>query len=251
MSRNFELMQRLEIVSLVETRDTFEPQFTQLDQIEQIGADVGNKEWVSDEALGIVQRIFLPQTSNSPRTVVFAGVNHGDGCTGICASVADTLARNGYGPVCLVEANFRRPSLSGMLGLRNHHGLADALLRDGPIRSYAKPAGIDGLWLVPCGGNATNWPNLLSSERMKPRVDELRKEFSFVIIDTPPLTRAIDAVALGQLTDGVVLVLGAASTRRESAQMVAATLRSAKVTILGAVLNKRTFPIPESIYKRL
>jgi len=103
MSRNFELIQQLEIVSLVDTREAFEPDFAQLEQIE---IDGGNREWASDEALSLVQRIFLPQTQTSPRAVVFTGVNHGDGCTGICASVADTLARNGYGPVCLVEAIF-------------------------------------------------------------------------------------------------------------------------------------------------
>jgi len=114
-----------------------------------------------------------------------------------------------------------------------------------------KPAGIDGLWLLSCGRSATNWPNLVSCERIKPRLDELRNEFQFVLIDTPPLARAADAVTMGQLTHGVVLVLEAASTRRESAQMATATLRSANVPILGAVLNKRTFPIPDAIYKRL
>ncbi len=248
MSRNFELIQQLEIVSLVEAREAFEPDFAQLEQLE---VDVGNREWASDEALSLVQRVFLPQTQTSPRAVVFTGVNHGDGCTGICASVADTLARNGYGPVCLVEANFRSPSLSGIFGMSNRHGLADALLRDGPIRPFVKPAGSDGLWLLPCGGNATKWPNLVGCERIKPRLDELRNEFRFVLIDTPPLTHAADAVTMGQLTHGVVLVLEAASTRRESAQMATATLRSAKVPILGAVLNKRTFPIPDAIYKRI
>jgi Mrp family chromosome partitioning ATPase len=80
---------------------------------------------------------------------------------------------------------------------------------------------------------------------------ELRAEFDFVIIDAPPLTRYADAIALGQVSDGLILVLEADSTRKKAAQMAVANLRSSNVQILGAVLNKRTFPIPENIYKRL
>ena len=56
----------------------------------------------------------------------------------ICVSVAETLAKNIPGSVCLVEANLRSPALPEMFGTTNHHGLTDALLQDGPIRSFAK-----------------------------------------------------------------------------------------------------------------
>ncbi len=248
MSRNFELMQQLEIVSSVNARESL---VTERPELDEIGVSLRGNRWNSDEALSVVQRIFLPQKEQAPRVAAFAAVNSGDGCTRICASVAETLAVNGYGPVCIVEANFYSPMMPHLFDVTNHHGLSDALLHDGPIRSFATPVGADGLWLVSCGGHATNWPSLLSSERVKLRMDELRKEFPYVIIDCPPLTRSTDAVAIGQLTDGIVLVLEAASTRRESAQMAVSTLRTAKVPILGAVLNKRTFPIPDKIYKHL
>jgi succinoglycan biosynthesis transport protein ExoP len=58
-------------------------------------------------------------------------------------------------------------------------------------------------------------------------------------------------VGLGQLTDGLVLVLEANSTRREAALRITENLNAAHVQILGAVLNKRTFPIPGPLYSRL
>ena len=149
--------------------------------------------------------------------VVFAGIDHGNGCSRIAASVAETLAGNARGAVCLVEANFRSPALPAMLGTTNHHGLTDALLQEGPIRSFIKPVCNDSLWLLSSGSLAADSPNLLSSERLKARSAELRKEFEFVIVDAPPLTRYADAIALGQLSDGIVLVLEAESTRREAA----------------------------------
>jgi capsular exopolysaccharide synthesis family protein len=248
MSRNFQLMQQLEIDSSLAVSDAVDPTLTKL---EEVPIRSGSNRWTSDEALSLAQRVFLPQSDTSPRMVVFAGVNAGDGCTGFCASVAGTLAQNGLGPICIVEANFRSPSLHTLFGTANHRGLSDALLRDGPIRSFAKPVGSESLWLLTSGARALDSANLLSSERIKARLDELRDEFSLIVIDTPPLTRYTDALAIGQLADGVVLVLEAETTRREAAQLAASTLRSAKIPILGAVLNKREFPIPAPIYKLL
>ena len=102
--------------------------------------------------------------------VVFAGIDHGNGCSQIAASVAETLAGNAPGAVCLVEANFRSPALPGMLGTTNYHGLTDALLEEGSIRSFIKPVCNDSLWLLSSGPLAADSPNLLTSERMKARV---------------------------------------------------------------------------------
>ncbi len=81
---------------------------------------------------------------------------------------------------------------------------------------------------------------------MSARSAELRKEFDFVIVDAPPMTRYGDAIALGRLSDGIVLVLEAESTRRDAALAAAESFRSCGIKIIGAALNKRTFPIPES-----
>jgi len=138
-----------------------------------------------------------------------------------------------------------------MFGTTNHHGLTDCLLHDGPIRTFAKPVRGENLWLLSSGALAADSANLLNSERVQARFAELRKEFDFVIIDVPPLTPYSDAIGLGQVADGLVLVLEANSTRRDAAFQVAEDLRAANVRILGAVLNKRTYPIPDSLYRRV
>jgi Mrp family chromosome partitioning ATPase len=183
--------------------------------------------------------------------VVFAGVNHGDGCSQICAAVAEILAKNSLGSVCLVEANFRSPALPGLFGTTNHHGLTDALLGKEPIRSYAKSVSSDNLSLLSSGALAGDSANLLTTERIKGRLAELRAEFTFVIIDAPPLGRYGDALAIGQLTDGLVMILKAESTRKEAARAAVSAVRASSIPILGAVLNKRCFPIPENIYQWL
>jgi Mrp family chromosome partitioning ATPase len=93
--------------------------------------------------------------------------------------------------------------------------------------------------------------NLLSSSRLEERMTELRKEYSYIIVDAPPLNRYSDALLFSQHADGLVLVLEAGVTRREAAANVVANLRSVGIPILGAVLNKRVFPIPKGLYQRL
>jgi receptor protein-tyrosine kinase len=245
MSRNFELMQQIES----ERSESTLPASSAVARSGQ-SANPATR-WASEEALRLVQQIFIPQTQEPPRVVVFAGIDHGNGCSQICAAVAETLASNERGRVCLVEANFRTPALPGMFGVTNHFGLTEALLRDAPVETFARPLHQENLWLLSSGSMAVDSPNLLASDQLRSRITELREQFDFVIIDAPPLTRYSDAVVLGQLSNGLVLVIEANSTRREAAAAAADSLRSAKVPILAAVLNKRTFPIPEKIYKML
>jgi Mrp family chromosome partitioning ATPase len=209
------------------------------------------KRWVGDEALQLVQQVFFHQKQEPPRVVVFAGIEHGNGCSQICASVAEILAKTARGPVSLVEANFRSPVLSGLFGKTNHRGLTDALLESGPISSFVQRATECDLWLLPSGPLISDSPSVLGSEEFRERLDELRQTCDFVIIDAPPLTQYSDAIVVGRLSDGIVLILEADSTRLEAASTVTANLRSMKVPILAAVLNKHSFPIPEKILRRL
>lgn len=248
MSKHFELMQQLGNEPLF---DSELGSTTVLPPLDRKSKRKDRARWADDEALKLVQQIFLLQTEEPPRVVVFAGIDHGNGCSQICASVAEMLAKNARRPVCLLEANFRSPGLSSLFGTSNHHGLTDALLTKGTISSFAKPIAQENLWLLSCGALAADSPSLLTSDYLGERLKELREEFEFVIIDAPPLTRYSDAMVLGQHSDGLVLIIEADSTRRDAASAVAANLRSMKVPILAAVLNKRSFPIPEKIYRRL
>jgi succinoglycan biosynthesis transport protein ExoP len=253
MSKNFELMQRAgrfqdiqpprKLVTMVP------PQPAKLWKHRRTRRTLSPDQLALEESSRLVQQIFLLQSQPSPRVVVFAGIDHGNGCSRICAQTAEILQQNVREPVCIVEANFRSPSLPQMLGVANHHGLTDALLGDGPIQSYARPVLNGNLSLLSAGAHAADGQSLLNSDRLRIRFDELRSEFGYVLVDAPPLARYSDAIAVGKISDGVVLVLEADSTRREAALRVSDYLRASQIPVLAAVLNKRTFPIPDSLYR--
>ncbi len=204
-----------------------------------------------EERMKLVQRLFMLPRGGSPRTVLFCGVGTGDGSNWVCARAAETLASQVKTPVCVVDANWRSPFLHECFGLDNHCGLSDAVLRLGPIRNVAHRLNGGNLWLITSGSRAPDPHALLTSEDLQVRLAELRSDFDYVLLDGPSVNLYIDATLLGRLVDGVVLVLQANSTRREVARKAKASLESAGVRLLGAVLNKRTFPIPEFLYRKV
>ena len=204
-----------------------------------------------EECLKLVQRVFMGQPANTARAVVFAGVDRGDGCSRICIEVARALVATSSRSVCLVDANFRTPSLARFFGVSANNGLADSLAGEGDIRCFAKQLKPSELWLLSAGNLGPESPSLLNSDRLKLRLQELRKEFDYVLIDAPALNLYADAIALGRITDGMVVVLRADATRRETARRGLESLRDSQIEVLGAVLNQRTFPIPDFVYRRL
>jgi capsular exopolysaccharide synthesis family protein len=204
-----------------------------------------------DEALRLVHQVFLAP-EQIPGVVVFAGMNHGNGCSQISASVAEILAADPLRSVCLVEANFRSPVQTSLFVATNNRGFTDALFRKGPVRSFCKlVAPTSNLWSLSCGEVGPESPALLASSTLRERIAELGTEFDFVIIDAPPLSRYADAIALGRLADGLILIVEAGATRRDETAEAVSNLRACKVNILAAVLNKGTSPVPEKIYRHL
>lgn len=206
---------------------------------------------VTEEALRLVRRVFLPQNQEAPQVVVFAAIDPGNGCSEVCASVAETLAAHAARPVCLIDGNLHTPRLPEIFEVTNHYGLTDSLLEQGPIASFTSKPLDDNLRLLSAGMLVPDSASLLGSCRLEERLSELRKEHPFILVDAPPLNRYSDALSFSQHADGMVLVLEADVTRREAAAHVVAGLRSAGIRILGAVLNKRIFPIPHGLYQRL
>jgi len=260
MSRNFELLQKIGREHSLYATTTAEQPIRELEPLEPLEplpvvVPVGSRLEIEgaelEEITKLVQRVFSLPGNDAPRTVVFSGTESGNGCSWVCARVAEVLTSQVSGSVCLVDANFRHPGLHEQFGAENQNGLTDALRKREPMRTFAQPLSCPNLWLVSGGSPAEDGQSLLSSDRMRLRLTDLRAEFDYVLIDTPAISSSNDATVLGAVTDGIVLVLKANSSRRESARGAIHDLRAAKVRVLGAVLNQRTFPIPQSIYDKL
>ena len=258
MSRNFELLQNLGKEQDVFQSDLMEvttvppplPPAPLMD-VKPAPLLLAMDDSQKDEMAKLVQRLFLVPGTDAPRVVVVSGTESGSGCSWVCARMAEMLASQVSASVCLVDANLGAPGLHTQFQTENIHGLSDALHDPESVRRFARPMGRENLWLITSGSDSADRPALISSDRMRMRMAELRQEFHYVLIDAPAINTANDGIVLGRAAEGVVVVIKANSSRRETARKAIQELENAKVRVLGAVLNQRTFPIPQGIYDRL
>jgi capsular exopolysaccharide synthesis family protein len=96
---------------------------------------------------------------------------------------------------------------------------------------------IDNLMAMPTGPVPPNPADLLSSHRMRDAIEELRERFKFIVIDSPPIMAATDAVILSALTDGVILVVRSGETPKEAFTRCRDLLAAVNSRVLGVVLN--------------
>ncbi|MFZ0283945.1 MAG: hypothetical protein WAL32_01835 [Terriglobales bacterium] len=204
--------------------------------------------FAQEQIRGLVRQIFLPGWPRPCRQVVFSPVDQGPDIGPICMQVGQTLADEGSGVACVVEAcrsgrevgETRKDRLGPVAGEK----------RFGTLRDSSQQLSAS-LWFMPrsvfIGGSENN----LSPAWLRARLAELRLEFDYTVLQGPAAGAGSEAALLGATCDGMVLVLQANATRRATAQRVKETLHSANARLLGTVLSERTFPIPSSLYRRL
>jgi len=205
--------------------------------------------WQLEELSKLVHGVFLAPAAESRRAsnrcVVLASTESGNGCSWICARAGELLASQVAGRVCLVDANFGRPTLHEHFGVANYSGLSDALWQEGSIGGYVSQLSRRNLALVSAGSDVSRdltdkdlAHRDLASERVRERLQELRADFDYVLMDGASLDAGDESIALAGAVDGIVLVLKTQSTRKERTRGRVQELKAAGVRILGAVLNQ-------------
>ena len=213
----------------------------------------GRATWDADsfaeeQIRGLVRQVFRPVGAKPAHQVVFSSVDPQTDIGMICLQIGLALSKQASGTTCLVEANPSSPGLEQILesnGLDLVPSQEASTLRD-PSRRLSSQ-----LWLIPRRAFLAEDENGWSSVWLRNRLADLRQTFDYTVLYGPPAATCSDAAPLASLCDGMVLVLQANLTRRVTAQRVKEKLHSANARLLGTVLSDRTFPIPETIYRKL
>jgi Mrp family chromosome partitioning ATPase len=199
----------------------------------------------ADEQISrLVRQVFWPGWPKPARHVVVSAVDDDTNVAGICLHIGQNLAHQVEGRVGVIEANLAAPEFENAFGVKASTPRATVV----PMGNISHQIA-DRLWLEPC---ASFWGD--AGEAGSPpasAVEQLRHEFDFAVVHAAPAGSSSQAMVLGHLCDGVILVVEAHCTHRVVAQAVKETLQAAKVRVLGVVLSGRRFPVPENFYRRL
>jgi non-specific protein-tyrosine kinase len=236
MSRNFELLKKLDREWAIPAADKSEP-----DLVEPVGLrpSVGARTYA--ELNKLVQRLFLAE--HNSRCVLFTGAAPGVGCSWVAIHTAHVLCSQTTAQVCLVEADDARAGIREHLGIANGAESTEPAAADDPLRASDRKVG-GNLWVLPVA------VGLPFRQRVEGQLFKLRREFDYVLLDAPPVGNS-HSLTLGTLADGAVLVLKAGRTPRPAVRLAVEELESTGIKVLGTVLNQREYPIPDTIYKRL
>jgi capsular exopolysaccharide synthesis family protein len=159
-----------------------------------------------------------------------------EGKSTTATNMAIAMAQAGQ-RVVLIDADLRRPTVSGYLGLEGSAGLTTVLVGAADLESLLQPWGEDQLYVLTSGQIPPNPSELLGSDAMTHLINELELRFDAVIIDVPPLIPVTDASVLAQKVGGVVLVVGATKTRTQDLEKSLSSLKLVGANVLGVVLN--------------
>ena len=175
--------------------------------------------------------------TNPVQVLVVTSSVEGEGKTTTAINLAQTFSKASV-KTLLVDADLRRPKLEHHLDLESSAGLTTVLLGDATWSEVVQDWGPDHLTVLASGPIPPNPSELLSSEAMSLFMEEVRKEFEMVIIDTPPLLPVTDGVVTAVVADGVLLVVRYGTTKQEQVLGSVQSLSSVGVRVLGTVITR-------------
>ena len=179
--------------------------------------------------------LLLSQAGGVKSIVVTSGyVQEGKSCT--AANLAVIMSQLDW-RVLVVDADLHKPRLHEIFRTSNRQGLVTVLAENLDRHRAIVRTNVPGVFLLPAGPASPNPSGLLSSAAMTKLLEEVKADFDFVVIDTPPLFPLADALLLGHQTDGVVLCVRAGQTLRPQAVRARDALRDNQSRIIGVVLN--------------
>ncbi|OKZ87657.1 CpsD/CapB family tyrosine-protein kinase [Clostridium sp. 29_15] len=169
------------------------------------------------------------------RAIVVTSSVPGEGKSTTSGNLALSLAQSGN-KVLLVDCDMRKPSIHKKFKISNMSGTAELLLRKESFEDVANCYN-ENLTIITAGKIPPNPSEMLSSRAMTAFIKEMKKEFKYIILDTPPLQAVTDAQVLSTKADGVLLVVRAGSTKREMVLNSVDLIKKVHGKIIGTVLN--------------
>lgn len=208
------------------------------------------KSQTSEAFRALRTALLLSQAEHPPQVILVTSALPREGKTTAAANLAVTLAQLGDRTL-LIDSDLRKPGVGRLLdlGSSKYAGLSSYLAGASSLDlvTIQHPA-IPNLSAIPTGPLPPSPADLLSSHRLADAIAELRTKFKFIVIDSPPIMAATDAVILSVQADGVLLVVRSGETPKEAFTRTRDLLLSVKCRMLGVVLNAVDPGAPDYYY---
>ena len=194
------------------------------------------KSVISEQYRAIRTNIEYSNVDQNTKTILVTSSDKNEGKTTTVSNLAVSFA-NLNKKVLLIDCDLRNASIHKMFRLNNIYGLTDILAKDRAVDKCIQETELENLYILTAGSTPPNPAEILSSEKMKNLIEDLKNIYDYIFIDTPPIGLVTDAGILSSFTDGVVLVVKSESVEKKYLEETKKKLDAVDARILGAILN--------------
>lgn len=169
------------------------------------------------------------------KVIAITSSKPGEGKTFVASNLAVTLSQGGK-KVILIDCDFRNPNIHKKFRFSNITGLSEILLDKENLNIAAREYN-ENLVVITSGNMPPNPSETLASERMSEFLEELKKHYDYIILDTPPILFVSDSQVISIKADGTILVVRAEKTKKHEIKESYRILKDVNAKIIGTVLN--------------
>lgn len=185
------------------------------------------------------------------KTLLVTSSNTSEGKTVSSVSMAYALATQANARVLLIDGNLHSPAIHGLFGVEPAPGLTDLLSLTADLSQATRDTEFERVVVMPSGTDVANKLEILESEEFRNKLTSLKQDFDYIIVDGHSVFGSSDPTHIGSYFDGIVFVIECEKTKWEVVQAAQERITNAGGRILGVILNKRRYHIPERIYGKI
>lgn len=171
------------------------------------------------------------------KSILVTSSKQNEGKSGVTSNLAESFS-NLDKKIIIIDADLRNPTIHKIYGLNNELGLTNIIIDDeSPKDCIYKDISL-GLDILSAGTIPSNPSELLNSEKVKKLINNLKEDYDYIFIDSPPIGVVTDAGVLASFVDGVIFVVGSDEVDDRMVKISKDRLYKVNANILGVILNK-------------
>jgi capsular exopolysaccharide synthesis family protein len=191
----------------------------------------------AEQIRGLRNKLMVMNPDGSPRTLVITSAVKGEGKSVTTLNLAVAFAELESTRILVIDADLRQGNLEGFLGLDRRPGLTELLLGRIDLHEAIRPTGIDGVSLIGSGTRGVQPSEILGTRRVDDLFAQLKLEYQYILIDTPPAVPITDASVLSAKADGTLIVVRLEHSPRSLVQQTVKVIQDLGGNLLGTYVT--------------
>ncbi|MGL5348086.1 MAG: polysaccharide biosynthesis tyrosine autokinase [Peptostreptococcaceae bacterium] len=198
-----------------------------------------NKNSNTDEIYRSIRtEIIFSKSNHNIKSILITSSKKNEGKTTVITSVAKSFSKLEDKRILIIDSNMKNPSMHKIFNLDNIKGLSDLLQDKFVIQDCIQNINTTTLDVLVAGECVVNSSELLSLEKFRNLIEELKEKYDYIFIDSPSIDTATDASLISSFVDGTILLTGYDEVEIDICKLSKEKLEYVDANIIGVILNK-------------